>query len=93
MQARYRREDVSVLAGTSKTFTRTADSGNKVTFYFCPDCGSTVYWELSGFPDVYAVAVGAFGDPGFPSPKISVFEGRRHSWLAELDADGMQHLS
>lgn len=92
MQARYPRAAVSVAAGASKTFTRKADSGNTVTFHFCADCGTTVYWELSGFPDVIAVAVGTLADPSFPAPKVSVFEGRRHSWLAGLDADGMQHL-
>jgi hypothetical protein len=91
-QARYPREAVSVAAGVSKTFTRSADSGNAVTFHFCPDCGSTIYWELSGFPDVIAVAVGAFADQAFPAPEVSVFERRRHTWLAGLDANGMQHI-
>ena len=58
----------------------------------CPDCGSTVFWELSGFHDVIAVAVGGFADPSFPAPKVSVYEQRRHAWLAGLDAPGMQHL-
>lgn len=93
MQARYPRENVSVANGTSRTFSRKADSGNTVTFHFCPDCGTTLYWELSGFPDVIAIAVGTFTDPAFPAPKVSVFEGRRHTWLAGLDADGMQHIS
>ncbi|MEZ5923156.1 MAG: GFA family protein [Hyphomicrobiaceae bacterium] len=93
MQARYPHEAVSVAAGTSKAFTRKADSGNTVTFHFCPNCGSTVYWELSGFPDVVAVAVGAFADSNFPSPRVSVFERSRHDWLAGLDAPGMEHLS
>jgi hypothetical protein len=91
-QARFPRASVNVSAGISKTFTRKADSGNRVTFHFCPECGSTVFWELSGFPDVIAVAVGAFADPTFPSPRISVYESRRHSWLAGLDAPAMQHL-
>lgn len=91
-QARFTREHVSVAAGASKTFTRAADSGNSVTTHFCPDCGSTVYWELSGFPDVIAVAVGGFADPSFPPPKVSVYEKRRHAWLAGLDAPGMQHI-
>lgn len=91
-QARYPRASVNVSAGISKTFTRKADSGNTVTFHFCQECGSTVFWELSGFPDVIAVAVGAFGDPAFPSPKVAVYESRRHHWLAGLAAPGMQHL-
>ena len=41
------------------------------------------YTKLSvrEFPDVIAVAVGAFGDPNFPDPRFSVYEGRRHRWV------------
>ncbi|MGE4249071.1 MAG: GFA family protein [Parvibaculaceae bacterium] len=81
MQARYGRGQVTAITGERAHFTRAADSGNSVTFSFCPHCGSTVFWELSGFPDVLAVAVGAFADPQFPAPRISVHERRRHRWV------------
>ncbi|MFZ5677879.1 MAG: GFA family protein [Pseudomonadota bacterium] len=81
MQARFLKENVRHIAGDSKRFTRKGDSGNTVSFHFCPDCGSTVYWELSGVPDAYAVAVGAFADPAFPAPRVSVYETRRHDWV------------
>jgi hypothetical protein len=79
-QARFRREQVTKIEGKSSTFTRAADSSNTVTFHFCPSCGATVYWELSDFPDVLAVAIGTFADPSFPAPTISVFERRQHLW-------------
>jgi hypothetical protein len=91
VQARFRREQVTVQ-GRSKQFSRAADSGNSVTFHFCPDCGATVYWALSGIPGVVAVAVGAFADPGFPEPRHSVYESRRHSWsMAPADLV-LEHL-
>jgi len=40
----YPRENVRV-AGDATAYTRPSDSGYTVTFYFCPHCGSTVYWE------------------------------------------------
>ena len=49
---------------------RTAESGNALTFHFCPTCGSTVYWEGEGFPGYVAVAIGNFADPNFPAPTI-----------------------
>ena len=58
-----------------------ADSGYGITFHFCPDCGTTVYWEPARFPDTIAVAVGAFADPGFPAPRHSVYERHRHPWV------------
>jgi len=85
VQARFPREKIAVV-GRSTHYVRTADSGNRITFHFCPDCGSTVYYQLEAVPDAIAVAVGAFADPTFPAPKVSVYEARRHAW-AGLPAD------
>jgi hypothetical protein len=52
--------------------------------FICPECGSTVHWQLAQFPDVIAIAVGAFADPSFPAPKFSVYEERRHKWVELL---------
>jgi hypothetical protein len=79
-QARFRREQIT-FDGKSTGWTRIAESGNALTFHFCPTCGSTVYWEGQGFPDYVAVAVGAFADPSFQPPTISVWEKSRHPWL------------
>ena len=92
VQARFPRDQVTVIEGRSTQFSRTADSGNSVTFHFCPDCGSTVYWELSGMPGVLAVAVGAFADPGFAEPRHSVYEARRHPWSMMPGSLVMEHL-
>lgn len=49
-QARFRRDQVT-FAGQATAWTRKAESGNVLTFHFCPTCGSTVYyWENEGFP-------------------------------------------
>ena len=48
-QARFRREQVTFAGNTTK-WMRAAESGNALTFHFCPICGSTVYWESEGFP-------------------------------------------
>jgi len=78
--AYFLQTDVTV-DGPTKTYARPADSGYAIAFHFCPECGSNVYWEASRFPRYYGVAVGAFADPGFPAPRISVYESRRHSWI------------
>jgi hypothetical protein len=76
--------------GRSTAYVRTADSGNRITYFFCPVCGSTVYYHLNHDPDVIAVPVGAFADPGFPAPSVSVYESRRHVWVG-LPED-MEHF-
>jgi hypothetical protein len=88
--ARFPRAQVTRIEGRSSTFDRVADSGNLLTFHFCPDCGTTVYWELARFPDLIAVAVGTFADPGFPVPRHSVYERRRHPWVAT--GHSLEHL-
>ncbi len=77
----FRREDVTATGRTS-TYTRPSDSGHDVAFHFCPECGSTVWWEPRRKPDMVAVAVGAFADPGFPAPSQAVYEDHRHPWVA-----------
>ena len=88
-QARWPTENLSV-AGQSKTWTQTGDSGSSATFHFCPDCGSTVYYSGGGYSDAIAVALGAFDDPYFLKPQISVFENRKHDWV-EITGDGIEH--
>jgi hypothetical protein len=87
VQARWPRGQVK-LAGKATKYTRTGDSGGKIDFYFCPSCGSTVYWVMQEQPDIVAVTVGSFADPAFPPPKFSVYESRRHPW--SILAEGMQ---
>jgi hypothetical protein len=62
----FPRENVMV-AGDATAYTRESDSGCAFTFYFCPHCGSTVYWKAGRKPEMVAVAVGAFADPAFPA--------------------------
>src|SRR3974377_361746 len=80
-QARFRREQVAIT-GNSTTWVRTAESGNALTYHFCPTCGSTVYWENTGFPGYVNVAIGNFADPSFPAPNIAVWEQCRHPWVS-----------
>src|SRR6476619_4515150 len=80
VQARFPAERVRI-AGRSTQYVRSSDEGETRTFEFCPACGATVYYRLASVPDVIAVPVGAFADPAFPPPWVSVYESRRHPWL------------
>lgn len=85
VQARWPSAQVQI-DGQSNTFVKVADSGNRATFHFCPECGSDVYYEIDGkfddkFNDLIAVPLGAFDDPFFLTPQFSVWEERKHHWL------------
>ena len=96
-------KDHVTIEGKSKTWSfpndenpvtyRSCDSGG-ATYHFCPECGSTVYWEISVAPEVLGVAVGAMTDPTFPPPMISGFEAYGHPWAltaSDLPMPGGHH--
>lgn len=94
VQARWPKEHAKI-EGQSNTFVIVADSGNRATFHFCPECGSDVYYEIDGkfddkFDDLIAIPVGAFDDPYFLSPSFSVWEQRKHDWV-EISGEGVEH--
>ncbi|HEY2179636.1 MAG TPA: GFA family protein [Caulobacteraceae bacterium] len=88
VQARFRGENVTI-EGRAAQWTRLGDSGQACTFNFCPECAATVFWQ--GPPDFVAVAVGAFADPSFPPPRVSVYEERRHSWALAAGELPLEH--
>ena len=87
-QARFPASSV-IVSGTSNTFVRIGE--RKSTFHFCPNCGGTLYYVSAGYEETIAVPVGAFADPTFPAPTVSVYEGRMHAWVA-MPAD-MEHFA
>jgi hypothetical protein len=87
-QARFPRERVRI-EGASREYVRTSDAGEGRTYHFCPDCGATLYYVLDDAPELVAVPVGAFADPGFPAPRVSVWESRLHGWVSL--PDGIEH--
>jgi hypothetical protein len=83
--ARFHREQIT-FNGTATEWRRAGESGNMLTCYFCPICGSTIYFENEAFPGIVAVAIGNFADANFPAPIASVWEETRHCWVS-LPAD------
>jgi hypothetical protein len=90
-QARFRREAVTI-EGRATHWTRVGDSGGSAMFSFCPVCGSTVSWGAPDMPEFVLVAVGAFADPGFPPPSVSVYDARAHPWALALGELGLEQL-
>mgnify|MGYP001478951530 CR=1 FL=1 len=90
-QARFARDQIAAIEGREARYVRKGDSGGDLDFRFCPVCGATVYWELASVPGVVAVAIGAFADPQFPPPKVSVYEAHRHGWARVPDGPDIEH--
>jgi hypothetical protein len=79
------------IEGPEKIYTRDVEGVQRtISFHFCPTCGSSVYWHLDLRPDHYGIAIGAFADPEFPLPTLSIWEQTKHPWI-DLP-EGIQHF-
>ena len=91
-QARFPADRVRVT-GRHTEYVRLADDiGEERRFRFCPECGSTVFFTSGDDAGLIAVPLGAFADPHFPQPTVSVYESRRHRWLElpdTIERDGV----
>jgi hypothetical protein len=83
VQARWPREAVRIT-GKAREFVRISDDGEEERrFYFCPECGATVYYLTDA--ELVAIPVGALAEPDFPEPSVSVWESRKHAWVTLPD--------
>lgn len=90
-QARFLKENVELVFGNPRIFERVGDDGGRITQRFCGDCGTTVWYTIDNDRERIAVALGAFADPAFPQPRFSVYEERKHAWVAFNEREPMEH--
>ena len=81
VQGLYGREQIETI-GRFTEYARITERGEERRYCFCPDCGATLFFTAPAFPQLVGVPAGAFADPSFPSPRVSVYESRRHPWVA-----------
>jgi hypothetical protein len=74
VQARFPVESVRI-EGRYREYVRICDEREGRTFSF-PECGATVFYKTESEPEDIVVPVGAFADPRFPEPRVSVWESR-----------------
>ena len=79
-QARFPENRVTT-AGTASECVLVGDEGTHARFRFCPTGGATVYYTTDERPGTVAIPIGAFADPDFTAPSVSVYEDRMHSWV------------
>jgi hypothetical protein len=76
--------DASIVSKSGKynTYKKISAKGTATVRNFCPNCGSSVYWQSEFLPQHTGVAVGSFADPAFPSPQMSAWERYKPAWLS-----------
>ena len=75
-------ENVKISSAATR-YVRDGQEGRKVTYYFCPTCGSSVYWELPyRRPGQLGISGGSGFDLDLPAPSLSVWKRSKHSWIS-----------
>ena len=69
------------VTGTATEYVRAGDQGARFRFRFCPICGTNLFHTEEGVEGSVGVAVGAFADPSFPPPRVSIYGIRCHAWV------------
>ena len=68
-------ESITFTQGQPSTYAVTADSGHKLTRFFCSNCGSQLFSQREHLPQFYAMKVGSLDDP-------SALQVSRHIWTS-----------
>ena len=75
----------SVTQGASKTWERTADSGNVSTQHFCDSCGTRLYTEPRSLPHCVTIRAGTLDDTSWLKPVAQVWTKSAQSWACSDD--------
>jgi hypothetical protein len=83
-------EEAVTIHGRATQFTRIGDEGGRVTYSFCPECGTTVHYRIDDQPGLIAIPVGAFADTAFPPPFLSFYHTTRRQPWVEIRAEPLK---
>jgi hypothetical protein len=75
------KRDFELLSGPPKEWRRRADSGNEVSCYFCPVCGSRIYHGSSQKPDYWHLKAGTLDDTSWLEPVAQAWTSSAQPWL------------
>ena len=74
------------INGSVRYFDALADSGNRFSRGFCPNCGSSLFGRSSGLPHLIAIRVLALENPEAYRPRVNIFTDSAPSWHVFDDA-------
>ena len=67
------KEENFEIAGEVNNYTHLSDSGNNMTKYFCPKCGSQVFGKNSGRPGIITIRAGTVNEKDIIKPIRNLF--------------------
>ncbi|MGE0734798.1 MAG: GFA family protein [Alphaproteobacteria bacterium] len=70
---------LTIDKGQPKGYVTVGDTGNKITRFFCAECGTALYAESQTRP-IVSVKVGSLDDPGNYKPGAQIFTSSAKPW-------------
>ena len=70
-------EDKVQITGKVSSYSQTADSGNKMTKRFCPDCGTLLFGNSSGRQNSVSIRAGTIDQFNLIKPQMNVFVAKK----------------
>ncbi len=67
------KEENFEITGEVNNYTHLSDSGNNMTKYFCPNCGSQVFGKNSGRPGIITIRAGTVNEKDIIKPIRNLF--------------------
>jgi hypothetical protein len=80
--------------GIFKSISKTARSGNTITTYFCPECGSSMYRAGPTFEGMKVIQAGIIDDVNIMNDlklDVELFAPDRLSWVPKLEGVEDKH--
>jgi hypothetical protein len=74
--------------GTFKSVSKIADSGNIITTFFCPECGSSMYRAGPTFSGQKVIQAGVLDDMSILNGlemEVELFAPQRVQWVKKVD--------
>jgi len=68
------------ISGNPSEYTSTADSGHQVRRRFCPQCGSHLFADSTGRPQLTVLRVGTLDDPSTIRPSANIWSASAPAW-------------
>jgi hypothetical protein len=78
--ARVSKADFALTRGAPKAFTKTGDSGHRLSRHFCGACGSPLFTSSPRHPEWIFVKAGALDDPGGIRPEHESWTQSEVGW-------------
>jgi hypothetical protein len=78
------RESFRLLAGTPRTYVKTADSGNRRVQAFCENCGSPIYSSAVENTPAYSLRVGCLDERASLPPHKQIWCDSAVEWAIDI---------